>query len=82
MKIQYQKCKNGVTQMFSVFPFPRKHAGMQIYRNFTERIEEAFGGHCVYFIDTAHSPVKAAKKLYSVTISTRSTGGEVLEAPG
>ena len=82
MKIQYQKCKNGVTQMFSVFPFPHKHADMQIYRNFTERIEEAYDGHCVYFVDTAHSPVKAAKKLYSVTISTRSTGGEVLEDQG
>ena len=34
---------------------------MQIYRNFTERIEEAYDGHYAYFVDRTHSPVKAVK---------------------
>ena len=61
---------------------PHKHADMQIYSNFTEWIEEAYDRHYVCFVDRTHSLVKAAKKLYSLTFSTRSTRGEVLWSSG
>ena len=43
-----------------------------------ERIEEAYAA--IMFVSLRESilPSKQQKKLYSVTISTRSTGGEVL----
>ena len=44
--------------------------------------EETYDGHYVCFVDRTHSPIKAAKNLYSVTISTRLTGGEVLWSSG
>ena len=68
-------------QIFSVFPFPNKHADMQIYRNFVERVEESYDGYYVCFVDMLKKPIlpsKQQKKLYNVTISTGPTGGEVL----
>ena len=54
---------------------------MQIHRNFTERIEEAYDSHYVCFVDRTHSPVKAAKNSIASPFQQDQLG-KFFEAPG